>query len=366
VIIRCGRSRIWIPALTIFLAAAAGAMPVESASGVVQRIAVADTAAGLEIHITAVGFFDSKLFLLPDPNRIVLDVSGVSENAAAPETMIGRAGLRSIRASQFTADVVRIVIDFDGVVPTYKFSRTAAGFLFVFPASSPAAPAFPEIRREDRTPVSPDKTETVSLPAIPAVRADVPKTAPEKNAAPVPAVPTQPTKTRPAPAAPERKISTRLTACADLALFRDAGLAAVYGRPADYGGRIDIGFWEFGELWAGVDFLSRTAADVSSGGSRRLRLIPIEAGVKFRMSRGVFAPYVGFGAAYFFFHEETSAGALDVQAFGLISTAGWLVRLGKSVVLDAYVRYRRLPVDLAAREFDAGGFHFGGGIGLEF
>jgi hypothetical protein len=167
-----------------------------------------------------------------------------------------------------------------------------------------------------------------------------------------------------APSAAERPKIFRVTAVADLFLFRDASLAETYGETVNYGGRLDIRILEFGGLWLEADYARRAAA--AAEGTRTIRLVPIEAGVEFIMSRGALAPYIGFGAVYFLYHEETPAGIVGLNAFGLTSTAGILLRLGRSFTLDGYVRYRRLPVDLAAGSFDAGGFHFGGGLGWAF
>jgi hypothetical protein len=324
-----------------------------SFGGVLTRVSAASTAAGLELRIYASGFFDSRIFLLDHPNRVILDISGIGESTAAPLTSVNEAGVRSVRTSQFTADVVRIVIDLEGEVPTYQLSRVAAGFLILFPQALASAPPPLEI-------VAPGP------PGMAAVPAKTAPAAPPEAAAPALAPSSIRIVDAPAaalPASPSAKIF-RVTAAADLFLFRDEALAAAYGKAANYGGRLDVRLLEFGGLWLGADYCRRSAA--TAGGTRTIRLIPIEAGIKFIMSRGVLAPYVGFGAAYFLFREETPAGTVSLDAFGLTSTAGILLRLGPSLTIDGYARYRRLPVDLAVRAFDAGGFHFGAGIGLAF
>jgi hypothetical protein len=147
---------------------------------------------------------------------------------------------------------------------------------------------------------------------------------------------------------------------------REASLDAVYGRGPEFGGRVDFGILDFGELWLGLDYFGKSAADAAAGGTRRLRLVPIEAGVKFLMTRGLLNPYIGFGAVYFLYREESPSGAERRGAFGVTATAGVFLRISRFLVLDAHVRYRRLPVDAAVPSFDAGGFHFGGGAGIEF
>jgi hypothetical protein len=338
--------------------------------GTVSRVTAASTAAGLEIRIFAAGFFDSRLFLLDSPKRIVLDISGVGENTAAPLTEVNAAGVRSVRASRFTSDVVRIVIDLEGDVPTYKFSPTDAGFLIVFPKPMAAEPPISEI-------VKPEPAKTAGAPAktgadaLPPQKTETKAAAPEKKIEPPPVTVPPPSERAqiaiPVPeAAAEREKIFRVTAAADLFLFRDAVLAEAYGKAVNYGCRLDVRLLEFGGFWLGADYYGRSASDTVTGGTRTIRLIPIEAGIKFIMSRGALAPYIGFGASYFLFREDTSSTSVRLEAFGLTSIAGFLFRLGRSFFVDGFVRYRRLPVDLAVGSFDAGGFHFGGGLSWAF
>ena len=334
--------------------------------GVLSRISAASTAAGLELRVNASGFFDSRIFLLDHPNRVVLDISGVGENAAAPLTAVNEAGVRSVRTSQFTADVVRIVIDFEGEVPTYKLSRIETGFLILFPRTLPAPPPALEIIRpepSDKAAIASKPAPTAGLPegsaAKPAVSEKKAETPPPPSPAPARVI-TAPAEVLSPPA---REKIFRGTAAADLFLFRDEALAAAYGKSVNYGARMDARLFDFGGLWLGLDYYRRSSA---AAGTWTISLIPIEAGIKFIMSRGVLAPYIGFGASYFRFREETPDGTVSLGAFGVTSTAGILLRLGRGFFLDGYVRYRRLPVDLALRSFDAGGFHFGGGISVAF
>lgn len=349
-------------ALILGAALAWAALPGPAFGGAVSRVTAASTAAGLEIRIFAAGFFDSRLYLLDHPHRIILDISGAGENTAAPLTAVNQDGVLSVRVSQFTSDVVRIVIDLEGEVPTYKFSRVDAGFLIVFPrALAVEHPTF-DIVKAAPAPAKPSPAETP--PAKTEEKAAVPEPKIESPRIPV----SPPVRIQPGPAAalPDsgRPKIFRVTAAADLFLFRDAGLAEAYGKAANYSGRLDVRILDFGGVWLEADYYGRTST--ATGETRTIRLIPIEAGLKFIMSRGALAPYVGFGAAYFLFREEKSFTVVSLQAFGVTSTAGILLRLGRSFFLDGFVRYRRLPVDLAVRSFDAGGFHFGGGLSLAF
>jgi hypothetical protein len=244
-------------------------------------------------------------------------------------------------------------------------SRIETGFLILFPRALAAAPPVIEVVKPEsslKADIPPKAAPAAAAPESPAPGAAIPGRKDDKPPAAAPSPKRMVDPPAAVPAALRPKKIFRITAAADLFLFRDEALAAAYGKSLNWGGRLDVRLFDFGGFWLGLDYDRRSAA----GGTRTIRLIPIEAGFKFVMSRGALAPYAGFGATYFLFREETPAGAVSLHAFGLTSTAGILFRLGRIFTFDCFARYRRLPVDLAARSFDAGGFHFGGGIGLTF
>jgi hypothetical protein len=345
-----GRRSRAAPVLAASLAVLAGA----AFGGTVSRVSAVSTSAGLELRVFAAGISESRIFLLQAPGRIVLDIAGAETNTAAPSIPVNSGGVKTIRTAQYKPDVVRIVIDLDGGLPTYRLSRVAAGFLLLFPRELTEAPPVIEV-------VKPKAAESMPAAAPAAVPANPSAESRPGADSQIKIIPQDAAPLAVSVPAPK---AFRISAAADVLLFRDETLASVYGKPAGYGGRVDVRLSDFAGFWAGLDYLRRSAA--VSGATRTVRIIPIEAGVKFVMSRGMLAPYIGFGAAYFLFREETPSGTVSRDAFGWTSLAGVLLRLGPTLTLDFCARYRRLPVDLALRSFDAGGFHFGGAFGLAF
>jgi type IV pilus assembly protein PilQ len=74
-------------------------------------IRMVPTAAGPELTIELSGSAGFTDFTLDNPARIVVDLQGATNALPAAQYAVNRAGVLGVRASQFAADVVRVVID---------------------------------------------------------------------------------------------------------------------------------------------------------------------------------------------------------------------------------------------------------------
>lgn len=54
---------------------------------------------------------------------------------------------------------------------------------------------------------------------------------------------------------------------------------------------MNVGIWKFVELWLAEKYFSKKAVEEASEEERKISLIPLEAGLKFRLNKGVFNPY---------------------------------------------------------------------------
>jgi len=364
--------------------------------GVLERIASLRTPAGLEVRIQVNGFTDARISYLDYPNRIVLDITGVESIAASPVTRIDVAGVQKVRVGQLNAQVARVVFDIEGAFPIHKLDRVADGLLIFFPdgalpaaapVQSPAA-SIPEkidpVSPKIDPPVPPAKN-MVSLPeksdagkvkikAAEAIQTTepakvLPAPPPEKKQVEVKSSPkTTAAAPRPNPFSTPRRspISGRVIVSADFFSPRQTALLDRYGRGPDFGGEIDLELWPFGDVWLSLDHFGATAVDPIDGTERSLSLTVPAAGLKFRMTGGLLSPYVGAGAAYFFHRERADSGVVGARGLGFTASAGLILRIGRVFVLDGFVRYKRGLLALPSGEIDAGGFHFGGGLGLVF
>ena len=132
--------------------------------GEVRAVSLLPSSGRAELVIAVQGAVTVADRTLPDPSRIVLDVSGATLAAGMDRISydgVKRAGVLNVRVKQFTPDVVRIVLDLEQLVP-YRVERTAEAIRVSFgtaqsfvawtggvtaasaesaPAAAPAAPA---------------------------------------------------------------------------------------------------------------------------------------------------------------------------------------------------------------------------------
>jgi hypothetical protein len=338
--------------------------------GLVERILVLTPTAGLEIRILARGFTDAFLFTLEGPNRIILDVYGADRTTAAPTMAVEKAGVSRIRSSQYEAGVVRIVIDVASPWPTYSMKRSPEGFVFFFPADLPGPPAVDvtapaakpaEKKAAAETPPIQVLAQAVAPP--PDKKTVIETVPPVVKSAPQKAVPKE---VKPAPVPPAVSgLPIRVLATAGLVSPRDALLSDRYGNGAGFGAEAGFGLWPFAEAWIAFDRFAGTGIDGVTGQERTLGINVPAAGLRFRPMRGFLSPYVAAGVAYVLYTE--SSGSLETKANGLgfAASAGFTIQIGRLQV-DACARYLRCPLNPAGREFDAGGFRLGGGLGWRF
>ncbi len=96
----------------------ATAVPASAAlqDGEVTGVSVQPAPGRAEVVIAVRGAVEVKDFVLRNPDRLVLDVSGAQLSAQAVRyDGVVRGGVRNIRYSQYQADVVRVVVDFDAL-----------------------------------------------------------------------------------------------------------------------------------------------------------------------------------------------------------------------------------------------------------
>jgi type IV pilus assembly protein PilQ len=96
-----------------------------SESGEVTGVSVRPSPGRAEVVINVHGAVQVRDFMLRSPDRLVLDVVGARLTAASGSAYDGvnRGGVINLRYSQFRPDVVRIVLQLDGV-KSYKLDRT--------------------------------------------------------------------------------------------------------------------------------------------------------------------------------------------------------------------------------------------------
>jgi type IV pilus assembly protein PilQ len=140
-------------ALVLALLIAPVSRAAELQGGEVTAVTLQPAAGRAEVVIGVRGSVEVKDFVLRNPDRLVLDLTGASLSApGAVYDGVNRAGVRNNRYSQYSPDVVRVVLDMDAL-KDYTVQRDADAIRVVFDAPrtflswssmTPAALATPE------------------------------------------------------------------------------------------------------------------------------------------------------------------------------------------------------------------------------
>ncbi len=86
--------------------------------GPVTRLTIQPALERTEIRITMEGEVEYRDFTMEGPNRLVVDLIGARHSLPGDNFLgINRGGVRSVRTSQYSDDIVRLVVDLDEIVP---------------------------------------------------------------------------------------------------------------------------------------------------------------------------------------------------------------------------------------------------------
>ena len=118
--------------LTLALSAALGV------GGPVTGVSIHSAASQTEIVVSVDGHVEVQDFLLQGPHRLVLDLMG-ARHALDQDSYsnVNRGGIRAIRTSQYSDEIVRLVLELDDAVPYVVESRPGAVWVTL---ENPAGP----------------------------------------------------------------------------------------------------------------------------------------------------------------------------------------------------------------------------------
>jgi tetratricopeptide (TPR) repeat protein len=86
----------------------------------------------LAVRIWSYPFSAFNSFELSNPDRVVLDVSGVSDIRSQRSIQVGASGIKEIRLGMFKSDTARLVFYVEGKTPRYDVEKTREGLTVVF------------------------------------------------------------------------------------------------------------------------------------------------------------------------------------------------------------------------------------------
>jgi len=143
-------------------------------------------------------------------------------------------------------------------------------------------------------------------------------------------------------------------------------LRDVYEYGLIYGAGLNFGIWEFAELWIAQKYFSKKVVDAVTGEERRINLVPLEGGLKFRLNKGQVNPYLGFGVSYNLYKEIDVRGEIKDRDIGFVGLAGVFFKLKGGLIFDAHAHYSYCQVFSKEDKLNVGGLYIGLGLGFEY
>jgi hypothetical protein len=337
----------------------------KSASGVLRDIRISSETAALRVDITCSQPFSIHHFTLKSPDRIVIDFNNVNAIKALPIYKVKSHGVIRIRTGQFRPSTARVVIDLERAIPEHTSLESDTGLTLFIRYMTPPEP---EIKKPE-----------IESPPIHSPQKEMEKEKLEDLADEI-------SKLRETTQSIKEQVSRDSQVLEDLKKNQDLRnkgyvrivalgcgffphegfLKETYGAGMMEGAELNIGLRGMFEAWAGLKIFTKKTISDSGQTAGKIRLIPIETGIKLRFNKGVINPYLGAGISFNQYREETPSGVKRESKTGILGLSGLFFKFAQYLTFDLYAHYRSCRLTLNGEEFEIGGWHFGAGFGFEF
>ena len=349
-------------------------------SGVLKNIVISRVQNILEVNIIVSPYTSSRLFKLSSPNRIIIDLFNTKYIKSSRHFNVDDFGIKVIRTGMFKDDVVRVVFDLKDQFPLHKIERIQGRLKVSFwpkeseqikkeePEIEKTQREEPELKSEARKEDQPSgirkREKGDRLQEIKDVADKINEKLDEtiKTLDEAVKILDQMQKKR----ARRTKKFVRIVGLGNYFQPRYDVLKDVYKNGIMSGAELNVGVWNFVELWLAQKSFSKKVIDEATGEDRKVNLVPIEAGLKFRFNKGKINPYLGVGAGYYQYKETTSLGETKEKEIGYVGQAGCFIKIGGYLVFDVYANYSYCRITTETTRFNVGGLHLGVGFGFEY
>ncbi|NIM58080.1 MAG: outer membrane beta-barrel protein [Candidatus Aminicenantes bacterium] len=146
---------------------------------------------------------------------------------------------------------------------------------------------------------------------------------------------------------------------------KDQSFKDIYGNGKSFGGEIGVTLSKGISIWAGANYFSKKGKTTFTEEDTEIQIIPLYAGVRYRLAKTSIRPYVGLAVGYFRYKEVNQIGTVKKGDIGYIGQIGVIFKVGGALFLDikgGYSYCKVKPVDIEA---NLGGLQVGIGLGLE-
>ncbi len=349
--------------------------------GLLEEIVLTRTANTLEVRILCNFYTSHRKLILDNPNQIVIDLLNIEDILTGRRFEVNDFGIQVIRTGMFKTNIARVVFDLKADIPPYKIETIERGLKVSFwPTEAPEAERekiLPEkklavkieekaVKEEEKQPEAVSVSElSTKLEAEIKESLEKSEEQPKETDKKVLDELTEALDKIQVEKARKRRQFIRIEAMGGYFQPREENLKDTYESGLIYGLGLNVGVWEFAELWIAEKYFHKRFID-GAGKERRINLIPLEAGLKFRFLKGKVNPYLGFGASYCLYKEVFPIEEIKDRKIGYIGLVGVFFKIKGGLVFDIHAHYNYCRVSTGEDKLNVGGLHVGAGVGFEY
>jgi len=329
-----------------------------------KDIRVQKTADKIEVAISLTASTPYESFSLMNPNRLVLDFSGVEKVSSPPMIDIQALGMLSVRSALNRPGVARVVFNFSDEIPSYQIREKDAvvSILFWREAAEEKATPAPQLKQPEKEP--PAKEKIQSLAAAPVQReTKKPRTIEHKPATVPPS---------PAVSPSEKKMALGVTS--GYLTIQDEVFSQTYGEGGAFL-RGELSFQlpvqvESFDVWTAFSYYEKTGQTTFTGEDLRFTLTDLSLALRYLRRFSMFRPFIGLGIDYIsykeFLPEDFPVASVGGSDLGYHVQAGTYVDLLPALAVKVHIKYNWSKTTEDDLTVNLGGVEYGLGLAFRF
>ena len=146
----------------------------------------------------------------------------------------------------------------------------------------------------------------------------------------------------------------------------DKAFKDIYGGGVMYGVEAGAEIRKNLEIWVGGRYFSKKGKLSLTREETKLKIIPIEGGLRYTLSLRSANLYGGIGISYYLYKETNPIGNVDWGELGAVARVGSFVEMNQRWTIDFYVSYSYCKMRPADFKINIGGIEAGIGIGYRY
>jgi hypothetical protein len=146
----------------------------------------------------------------------------------------------------------------------------------------------------------------------------------------------------------------------------DSSFKSIYGGGLEFGGIFSFHLTKSLDLWLDGRYFAKSGNLSYTLEETKLTLIPLGAGLSYRILPGNISPYVGAGARYIVYRETNVLGEVNSGGIGFVGKVGTAIFLSNRFGFDIHASYSYCSMQPEDFRFNVGGLEFGAGLVVSF